>query len=111
MTLSHWKQSKFLENIKGKLCADKEYIDQALFVSFFLNGRQLVTKVKNSVRNFLISIADKIQPRKRTLVETVNDELKNIARIENFRYRFFHNFIANSLSAIASYCFLNKKSS
>ena len=39
------KQGKFLENIKGKLCADKGYIGQALFENLFLNGIQLVTKV------------------------------------------------------------------
>ena len=84
MTVSHWNNDKFLSNIKGKLCTDKGYIGQALLESLFLNGRPLVTKVKNSVRNSLISIADKIQPRKRTLIETANDELKDIAQIEHF---------------------------
>lgn len=42
-------------------------------------------------------------------IETVNDELKNIGQIEHSRYRFFNNFIANSLSAIAAYCFFEKK--
>ena len=37
---------KLLENIKGQLCADKGYIGQALFENLFLNGIQLVTKVK-----------------------------------------------------------------
>ena len=40
------EQGKFLKNIKGKLCADKVYIGQALFENLFLNGIQLVTKVK-----------------------------------------------------------------
>ena len=39
----------------------------------------------------------------------VNDELKNIAQIEHSRHRSFSNFIANSLSAIAAYCFFEKK--
>ena len=73
------KQGKFLKNIKGKLCADKGYIGQALFENLFLNGIQLVTKVKNNMKNSLMSIADKILLRKRALIETVNDELKNIA--------------------------------
>ena len=103
------KQGKFLENIKGKLCADKEYIGQALFENLFLNGIQLVTKVKNNMKNSLMSIADKILLRKRALIETVNDELKNIAQIEHSRHRSFNNFIANSLSAIAAYCFFEKK--
>ena len=79
------KQGKFLENIKGKLCADKGYIGQALFENLFLNGIQLVTKVKNNMKNSLMSIADKILLRKRALIETVNDELKNIAQIEHSR--------------------------
>ena len=50
--------------IKGKLCADKGYIGQALFENLFLNGIQLVTKVKNNMKNSLMSIADKILLRK-----------------------------------------------
>ena len=103
------KQGKFMENIKGKLCADKGYIGQALFENLFLNGIQLVTKVKNNMKNSLMSIADKILLRKRALIETVNDELKNIAQIEHSRHRSFNNFIINSLSAIAAYYFFEKK--
>ena len=57
------------------------------------------------MKNSLMSIIDKILLRKRALIETVNDELKNIARIGHSRHRSFNNFIANSLSAIAAYCF------
>ena len=68
------KQGQFLKNIKGKLCADKGYIEQALVENLFLNGVQLVTKAKNSMKNSLMSMADKILIRKRALIETVNDE-------------------------------------
>ena len=61
------------------------------------------------MRNSLMGVADKILLRKRALIETVNDELKNIAQIEHSRHRSFNNFIVNSLSAIAAYCFLKKK--
>ena len=103
------KQKKFLKNIKGKHCADKGYIGQALFENLFHGGIQLITKVKNNMKNSLMSVADKILLRKRALIETVNDELKNIAQIEHYRHRSFNNFIANSLSAIAAYCFFEKK--
>ena len=96
------EQGKFLKNIKGKLCADKVYIGQALFENLFLNGI-------HNMRNSLMSIADRILLRKRTLIETANDELKNIAQIEYSRHRSFSNVIANSLSAIAAYCFFEKK--
>ena len=56
-----------------------------------------------------MSIADKILLKKRALIETVNDELKNIAQVEHSRHRSFNNFITNSLSAITAYCFFEKK--
>ncbi|PJY67139.1 transposase DDE domain protein [Bacteroides fragilis] len=54
-----------------------------LLGNLFLNGIQFVTKLKNNMRNSLMSIADKILLRKRALIEIVNDELKNIAQIEH----------------------------
>ena len=75
------------------------------------NGIQLVTKVKNNMKNSLMTVADKIMLRKRAVVESVNDELKNIAQIEHSRHRSFTNFITNALSAIAAYCFFPKKPS
>lgn len=56
-----------------------------------------------------MNIADKMQLRKRSLIETVNDELKNIAQIEHSRRHLFCNFIANFLLAIATYCFFEKR--
>ena len=70
---------------------------------------QFVTKVKNNMKNSLMSIANKILLRNRALIETVNNELKNIAQIEHSRHCSFCNFIANSLSAIVAYCFFEKK--
>lgn len=58
------------------------------------------------MKNSLMSIADKILLRKRTLIEMV---MKNIAQIEHSRHRSFSNFIANSLSAIAAYYCFEKK--
>ncbi len=101
----------FIENVKGKLCGDKGYIGKQLSESLFMNGIQLVTKVKNNMRNSLLSVAGKIMLRKRALVESVDDELKNIAQIEHSRLRSFANFITNALSAIAAYCFFPKKPS
>ena len=98
-----------LKNIKGKLFGDKGYIGKTLFETLFVDGIQLFTKVKNNMKNSLMSIAGKICLRKRALIETVNDELKNIAQIEHSRHRLFNNFIANALSAIAAYCFFEKK--
>ena len=61
------------------------------------------------IKTVLMNINDKILIRQRTVIETVNDELKNIAQIEHSRHRSFTNFMANALSAIAVYCFFEKK--
>lgn len=61
------------------------------------------------MKNFQMSIADKILLRKKVLIETINEELKYITQIEHSRHHSFNNFIANSLSAIAVYCFYEKK--
>lgn len=101
----------FIKNARGKLCGDKGYIGKQLFEFLFMNGIQLVTKVKSNMKNSMMSVADKIMLRKRALVESINDELKNIAQIEHSRHRPFTNLITNALSAIAAYCFFLKKPS
>ena len=50
-----------------------------LFENLFLYGIQLITKIKGNMKNILMNINDKILIRKRTVIETVNDELKNIS--------------------------------
>ena len=101
----------YVQDIRGKLCGDRGYIGKAIFEMLFINGIQLVTRVRNNMRNMLMRAEDKILLCKRAVIETVNDELKNIAQIEHSRHRSFNNFIVNILSAIAAYCFFPKKPS
>lgn len=101
----------FFEMVKGKLCGDKGYIGKQLFEFLFINGIQPVTKVKNNMKNSLMTESDKNILRKRAVVELFNDELKNIAQIEHSRQRSFTNFITNALSALAAYCLFPKKPS
>lgn len=57
----------------------------------------------------LMRVPDKLLLRKRTIIETANDELKNIAQVEHSRHRCFDNFIVNLLGTIAAYCLFPKK--
>lgn len=79
----------FINSIKGKLFGDKGYISQKLFERLFVDGIQLVTKIKSNMKNSLMSLNDKLMLRKRAVIETVNDELKNICQIEHSRHRSF----------------------
>ena len=99
----------FVEFIYGKLVGDKGYISQNLFEKLFVDGIQLITKLKNNMKGAMMSVSDKLLLRKRAIIETVNDELKNIAQIEHSRHRNFDNFMVNMLGALAAYCFFPKK--
>lgn len=99
----------FVEFIYGKLVADKGYIGKNLFQRLFVDGIQLITKLKSNMKGALMSVSDRLLLRKRAIIETVNDELKNIAQVEHSRYRSFDNFIVNLLGAIAAYCLFPKK--
>ena len=61
------------------------------------------------MKGALISLSDKLPLRKRATIETINDKLKNIARVKHSRYRTFDCFIVNLLSAIAAYCCFPQK--
>ena len=47
------KEGVLIKNIKGKLFGDKGYLGKTLFESLFVDGIQLVTKVKNNMKNSL----------------------------------------------------------
>ena len=63
------------------------------------------------MKNSLMTMSDKILLRKRSIIETVNDELKNICQIEHSRHRSFTNFLANIVAGLIAYSFLPKKPS
>ncbi len=103
------QDKNFLKNIKGKLYADKGYISQKLTELLFIDGIHLITGIRNNMKNTLLELKDKILLRKRSVIETINDELKNICQIEHSRHRSFTNFIANTISALLAYSFFEKK--
>lgn len=101
----------FTEQMIGKLVGDKGYISKKLFEKLFVDGIQLMTKLKSNMKGAIMKVSDKVLLRKRAIIETISDELKNIAQIEHSRHQSFHNFVVNLLSEIAAYCFFPKKPS
>lgn len=99
------------KEVFGKLFGDKGYISQALSELLFQDGIQLVTKVRKNMKKQNLSDVDAILLRKRALVESVNDELKNICKIEHTRHRSVKGFLVNIIAALTAYCFFPKKPS
>lgn len=57
----------------------------------------------------LMPIYDKIMLRKRSIIESLNDMLKNVAQLVHTRHRSVHNFLMNLLGAMGAYCFFAVK--
>ncbi len=98
-------------DIFGKLFGDKGYISKALSDLLFQDGIQLITKVRKNMKGQNLSQSDKILLRKRAIIESVNDELKNIASIEHSRHRSVNGFLINIVTALVAYSFFTKKPS
>lgn len=96
-------------HLSGKVFGDKGYISAQLFADLFENGLQLITTIRKNMENKLMPLIDKLLLRKRSLIETVNDQLKNIAQIEHTRHRSPVNFLVNLVAGLISYCHQPKK--
>lgn len=74
------KSDAFTNKLFGKLVADRGYISQDLFERLFVDDIHMITKRKRNMKNPLMHLHDKILLRKRALIESGNDQLKNIAQ-------------------------------
>lgn len=95
----------------GKLFGDKGYISQSLFEKLLNKGIKLITNIRKNMKSSLMELEDKILLRKRSLIETVNDMLKNVCQIEHSRHRSPINFLAHLLAGLIAYTKLPKKPS
>ncbi|SDY84258.1 Transposase DDE domain-containing protein [Nitrosomonas sp. Nm58] len=86
-----------------KLFGDRGYISQPLFEQLWEEGVQLVTKLRKNIRSKLLPLFDKLLLRKRSIMETVNDQLKNISQIEHSRHRSPFNFFVNLIAELVAY--------
>ena len=102
---------ELVKGLFGKLIGDKGYVSQPLFEALYDEGVQLVTKLKRGMRNRLMPFFDKIMLRKRAIIESVTDQLKNISQIEHTRHRSVANCFVNLLGGLIAYTWREKKPS
>lgn len=102
---------ELVKGLFGKLFGDKGYISQVLFETLFEQNVQLVTKLRAKMKNRLMLIFDKIMLRKRAIIESVTDQLKNISQIEHSRHRSVANFFVNLVAGLVAYTWREKKPS
>lgn len=96
---------RLAKKLFGKLYGDKGYISQPLAQSLrSMFNLQLITKLRRNMKNQLMIWTDRIMLRRRAIVETIIDQLKNISQIEHSRHRSITNFFVNVLCGLIAYC-------
>ena len=94
----------------GRLFADRGYISQPLAERLLVeHGVRLITKLRKNMHNQLLDLSDKLLLRKRAIVETIYDQLKNIGQVEHTRHRSPVNFLVNLVAGLVAYCHQPKK--
>jgi Transposase DDE domain len=102
---------ELVKGLFGKLFGDKGYVSQTLFETLYDDGLQLLTKLKAKMKNRLMLMFDKIMLRKRAIIKSVIDQLKNISQIEHSRHRSVANFFVNLVAGLIAYTWREKKPS
>ena len=102
---------KLTKRLFGKLFGDLGYLSEPLKILLCEQNLELITKVKKNMKNKFLNLTDKLLLRKRAIIETVFDQLKNISQIEHTRHRSFWNFLVNLTSGLIAYSWREKKPS
>ena len=92
--------------------SDKGYVSKKRFEELLERDVELITKQKrNAKKQGMMRFADRLFLRKRAMIESVNDFLKNTCQIEHSRNRSRCNFVVNLVAGLCAYSFLPKKPS
>ena len=100
---------KITKKCHGKVFGDKGYLSKKVFKKLLAKNIKLITKIRKNMKNKLMEQIDKLLLKKRGLIESVNNRLKNGCQIEHHRHRSRANFVVNLLSGLAAYQLGEKK--
>lgn len=101
---------KLLQQLFGKVFADKGYVLQRLAKQLLKTaGIQLITKLKRNMKQRLLPLNDRLMLRRRSIIETIIDQLKNISQIEHSRHCSPVNCFVNILGGLIAYSHQPKK--
>jgi hypothetical protein len=102
---------KLVQNLNGWLFGDKGYLGQEFLEKLKNQSMEIFTKVKKNMKKRILEPIQQFYLSKRGLIETVNDQLKNICQIEHTRHRKPANAFVNLLAGLIAYAFRPKKPS
>ena len=102
---------ELLKNLKGSAYADKGYISNALTDDLKEEGITLITTHRRNMKPKVLAAWDRAMLSKRFIIETINDQRKNISQIEHSCHRSLHGFMLNLLGGLIAYCLKPEKPS
>ncbi|AFI83847.1 IS982 family transposase [Methylophaga nitratireducenticrescens] len=100
-----------VKQLWGTLYGDKGYLSQTLKESLAEQGIKLVTGIRKNMKPQLMTLWDRLMLRKRYVIETIFDQLKNISQIEHSRHRSPVSFMVHLMAGLVAYTFQPKKPS
>lgn len=98
-----------VKRLQGKLFGDRGYISVPLTQLLFEQGLHLITRLRKNMKNHLMHLSDKLLLRKRAIIESIIDQLKNISQIEHSRHRSPTNFVVHLIAGLIAYSHQDKK--
>jgi hypothetical protein len=100
-----------LKNFIGKVFGDRGYISKKLTELLACDDIELITTLKKNMKPRVLAAFDKLLLRKRSIIETINDQLKNIFDLEHSRHRSLTNYMINVVAGLVAYSYQDKKPS
>jgi hypothetical protein len=98
-----------VKSLTGRLFGDRGYISKKLTQLLASRDIKLITTLKKNMKAQAIDAFDKLMLRKRSIIETINDQLKNIFDLEHSRHRSLLNYLSNIVAGLVAYSYQDKK--
>ncbi len=96
------------KGLLGKLFGDRGYISKKLTELLAEDHVELITTVKKNMKPKVLAVFDKLILRKRSIIETINDQLKNIFDLEHSRHRSLTHYFVNAVAGLIAYSYQEK---
>jgi hypothetical protein len=98
-----------VKSLLGKLFGDRGYISKKLAQLLASQNIQLITTLKKNMKTQVVDAFDQLLLRKRSIIETINDQLKNIFDLEHSRHRILLNYLSDIVACRVAYSDQEKK--
>nr|WP_062148293.1 IS982 family transposase [Beggiatoa leptomitoformis] len=97
-----------LKDFIGKVFGDRGYLSKKLAELLVLDDVELMTTLKKNMKPRVLAAFDKLLLRKRCVIETINDQLKNIFDLEHSRHRSLTHYMINVVASLVAYSYQDK---